>query len=74
VIAPEFDRDQVKTLAEKLRSKVSSTTFTYQKHALNVTCSIGCATYGFDGDSAGELHRCADKRMYDDKQQRKAGR
>ena len=71
VICPETDQPRAQVLAEKLRCAVENTHVMYQEHSLNVSCSLGVATYDIDGHHADQLHRCADQRMYNDKLQRK---
>lgn len=74
VIAPEIDETHVGPLAEKIRHSVSDASVDFKGQALGVSCSVGVATFGVDASEAGELHRIADQRMYEDKRARKQGR
>ena len=51
--------------AHRFRRKLNSRTFLAgQGLSVKVTASVGCATYPFDGRTAEELLKAADKAMY----------
>jgi len=75
VILPQTDGDSAKVLAEKLRRLVEGHTF-LQEEGINARLgvSLGLGTYPSEANSKEALIRLADKRMYEDKDQRRAGR
>ena len=75
VILPQTDADSAKILAEKLRRLVEGHTF-LQEEGINARLgvSLGLSTYPSEASSKEALIRLADKRMYEDKEIRKAGR
>jgi len=75
VILPQTDADSAKILAEKLRRLVEGHTF-LQEEGINARLgvSLGLSTYPSEATSKEALIRLADKRMYEDKEIRKAGR
>jgi diguanylate cyclase (GGDEF)-like protein len=75
VILPQTDGDSAKVLAEKLRRLVEGHTF-LQEEGINARLgvSLGLATYPSEANAKEALIRLADKRMYEDKEIRKAGR
>jgi len=72
IILPDTDRAQAVSVAERLRLKVAERQFQIGKGCINVTISIGGATWGSRdgaGDMTGErLVASADKALYQAKQ------
>jgi diguanylate cyclase (GGDEF)-like protein len=75
VILPQTDHPAAVAFAEKLRRLIEGHTF-LQEEGINARLgvSLGVASYPTDASSKEILVRIADKRMYEDKQARKAGR
>jgi diguanylate cyclase (GGDEF)-like protein len=75
VVLPQTDHPAAQALAEKLRNLIESHTF-LQEEGINARLgvSLGIATYPIEAQTKESLIRLADKRMYDDKIDRKAGR
>jgi diguanylate cyclase (GGDEF)-like protein len=75
VVLPQTDRPAAQGLAEKLRSLIEGHTF-LQEEGINARLgvSLGVATYPTEAQTKESLIRLADKRMYEDKLERKAGR
>jgi len=75
VILPQTDGAQARTLSEKLRRIVEGHTF-LQEEGINARLgvSLGIATYPAEAETKEALIRLADKRMYEDKESRRAGR
>jgi len=75
VILPQTDFAAATLLAEKLRRLIEGHTF-LQEEGINVRLgmSFGIATYPSDASTKESLIRVADKRMYEDKGERKTGR
>jgi diguanylate cyclase (GGDEF)-like protein len=75
VILPQTDFAAATVLAEKLRRLIEGHTF-LQEEGINVRLgmSFGIATYPSDASTKESLIRVADKRMYEDKGERKTGR
>jgi diguanylate cyclase (GGDEF)-like protein len=75
VILPQTDGAPARVLAEKLRRIVEGHTF-LQEEGINARLgvSLGVATYPAEANSKEALIRLADKRMYEDKDVRRAGR
>jgi diguanylate cyclase (GGDEF)-like protein len=75
VILPQTDGTQARTLSEKLRRIVEGHTF-LQEEGINARLgvSLGVATYPAEANTKEALIRLADKRMYEDKEIRRAGR
>ena len=61
VILPQTARDDAYVVAERVRAQIVEEV---KKEALNVTCSIGLASYPADGVIAGELVVGADTALY----------
>jgi diguanylate cyclase (GGDEF)-like protein/putative nucleotidyltransferase with HDIG domain len=61
VILPQTSRDDAYVVAERVREQLVEEV---KKEALNVTCSIGLASYPADGVIAGELVAGADTALY----------
>ena len=75
IILPQTDGEAAKLLGEKFRELIEGHTF-LQEEGINakIGASIGLATYPDEARTKPELIRLADKRMYEDKAQRKSGR
>lgn len=75
IILPQTDGDAAKLLGEKFRELIEGHTF-LQEEGINakIGASIGLATYPDEARTKPELIRLADKRMYEDKAERKSGR
>lgn len=75
VILPQSDHDAAVAFAEKLRRLIEGHTF-LQEEGINARLgvSLGIATYPLEATTKEMLIRLADKRMYEDKEIRKAGR
>jgi diguanylate cyclase (GGDEF)-like protein len=75
VILPQTDRSAAQTFTEKLRRLIEGHTF-LQEEGINARlgASLGIATYPGEAQTKESLIRLADKRMYEDKAARKAGR
>jgi diguanylate cyclase (GGDEF)-like protein len=75
VVLPQTDRAAAQGMAEKLRSLIEGHTF-LQEEGINARLgvSLGVAAYPTEAHTKESLIRLADKRMYDDKAERKAGR
>ena len=75
IILPQTDGATANLLGEKFRELIEGHTF-LQEEGINASigASVGIATYPDDASSKPELIRVADKRMYEDKALRKAGR
>ncbi len=70
VVLENADRRTVPELIERVREAVE-TPIEFAGQSLKVGASIGSAIVPDDGESAGDLIRLADRRMYEDKQNRK---
>jgi diguanylate cyclase (GGDEF)-like protein len=75
IILPQTDFEAAGLLGEKFRELIEGHTF-LQEEGINASigASVGIATYPDDAQTKPELIRLADKRMYEDKALRKAGR
>jgi diguanylate cyclase (GGDEF)-like protein len=75
VVLPQTDRAAAQGMAEKLRSLIEGHTF-LQEEGINARLgvSLGVACYPTEAQTKESLIRLADKRMYEDKTERKAGR
>jgi diguanylate cyclase (GGDEF)-like protein len=75
VVLPQTDRAAAQGMAEKLRSLIEGHTF-LQEEGINARLgvSLGLAAYPSEAQTKESLIRLADKRMYEDKAERKAGR
>jgi diguanylate cyclase (GGDEF)-like protein len=75
VILPQTDRAAGIAFAEKMRRLIEGHTF-LQEEGINARLgvSLGIATYPSEAQTKESLIRLADKRMYEDKEVRKAGR
>jgi diguanylate cyclase (GGDEF)-like protein len=75
IILPQTDAAGAKLLGEKFRELIEGHTF-LQEEGINakIGASIGLATYPDEARTKPDLIRLADKRMYEDKAERKSGR
>jgi diguanylate cyclase (GGDEF)-like protein len=75
VVLPQTDGPSARLLADKLRRLVESHTF-LQEEGINARLgvSLGVATYPAEATTKEALIRLADKRMYEDKESRRATR
>lgn len=71
LVLPELDHEQALQLADRIRRTVEAHAISYQQKTINITVSIGVATYPEHGSSIDELVSAADGAMYKAK---KAGR
>jgi len=70
VILPETDASGAGIVAERIRASVAeSLTTTPQGDEIQVTVSIGCATFPRDGDTGSGLVKAADEALYAAKQE-----
>lgn len=67
VIMPNTPGDQAYRVAEKLRSMVATAGFHYRKQPVNLTISLGVASFR-EGDDAESVFNRADKALYGAKQ------
>jgi len=70
VVLESTDRQKIPELVERVRQAVEAP-LDYAGQSLRVGASIGSAIVPDDGESAGDLVRFADRRMYDDKRKKK---
>lgn len=70
VVLENVDRRKIPELIERVRQAVE-TPIKFAGQSLKVGASIGSAIAPDDGDSAGDLIRLADRRMYEEKKRRK---
>lgn len=64
LILPEMDASGARMLAERLRAQIEQTAVSMSPHAFRVTASLGCAAFPADAQSASQLIRTADQRLY----------
>ena len=66
ILLPETDLEEARHVAERVRAAVASQplALTFVEGGLNMTISIGLATYPVDGSTPGELVQNADQAMY----------
>ena len=75
VILPQTDIPQALVLAEKLRRLIEGHTFLQEEGIdARLGVSLGVAAYPAEASTKEALIRLADKRMYEDKEQRRTGR
>ena len=68
VLLPDSDAEAAWLAAERVRKEIESLTIDYKGALLNVTISLGAATYGGEVDCSGsELIRRADEALYTSK-------
>jgi two-component system cell cycle response regulator len=68
VILPETDAQGAHTIAERIRKAAAAASHATEQGGVQVTLSIGLATWPGPGDSAEELVEAADKALYRAKQ------
>jgi diguanylate cyclase (GGDEF)-like protein len=64
VLCEETDRDGAMLLAERVREELQKTTFQTPKGGLNVTCSVGIATFPEAGGNWESVFKSADEALY----------
>lgn len=64
VVCEQTDLVGAQQLGERIRSELSSTTFTTPSGSLRVTCSVGIAAYPQAGADWDELFRATDEALY----------
>jgi diguanylate cyclase (GGDEF)-like protein/PAS domain S-box-containing protein len=64
VMLPELDHEQALLLAERIRRAVEAHVIRNQDRTINVTVSIGVASYPEHGDDVEKLVRASDNAMY----------
>jgi two-component system cell cycle response regulator len=64
VLCEQTDERGAQLLAERIREELEKTTFHSEQGPLNVTCSIGVATFPEGGDSWETLFKAADEALY----------
>ncbi|SEK70785.1 diguanylate cyclase (GGDEF) domain-containing protein [Stigmatella aurantiaca] len=67
ILLPEVDAKGTRLFAEKVRQKVEQTHFTFDKHPISVTISLGCALLLPEHREPGDLVRAADEKLYEAK-------
>ena len=67
IVARIAQREDADMLAERIADAIRPD-MTVEGHLLNVSASIGIATYPHDGDNEADLLRCADAAMYNAKE------
>jgi diguanylate cyclase (GGDEF)-like protein len=68
----QVGQEEVQELAERIQRSIDRHDFGFQGSKLFIGMSIGCATFGADGETLDELLLTADRAMYADKARRKA--
>jgi diguanylate cyclase (GGDEF)-like protein len=71
VLMPDTDKAQAGTLAERLRSEISSHPFRVGDESITCTISLGVATFPEDAETPDDLLRAADHAMYEAKRRGK---
>jgi diguanylate cyclase (GGDEF)-like protein len=64
VLCEQTDERGAQLLAERIREELQKTTFHTEQGPLNVTCSIGVATFPEGGDSWEALFKASDEALY----------
>ena len=66
VLLPETDTEEARQVAERIRSAIAAYPLALSQvdGGINMTISMGVATYPTDGDTSGELVQKADSAMY----------
>ena len=66
ILLPETDTEEARQIAERIRAVVAThpLALSHVEDGINMTVSIGVATYPLDGNSSGELVQKADQAMY----------
>lgn len=71
VLLPEADHEHAQDAAERIRSATASTSFDREGKRIDMTVSIGIASYPEDGQGLQDIMENADRALYKSK---KAGR
>ncbi len=71
IILPKTDREGAIHIAEKLRRLIESIQIEYQQSKIEVSLSIGIATYPDDANSKDSLIENADRALYEAKRRGK---
>lgn len=74
IMAPETPVSEIGAIKEKVHQAIDGAQLSFEGHTLSVGASIGVASFPDDGETEEALLHAADERMYQDKQERKAGR
>ncbi|MBL7251076.1 diguanylate cyclase [Alloalcanivorax sp. C16-2] len=69
VLLPDTDRKEAVVVAETLRELIECQPYRGGRLVIPLSCSIGVAEWGTDGDTIDELVEAADQRLYIAKQQ-----
>ena len=69
VLLPDTDREKAVRVAETLRELIDSRPYRGGRLVIPLSCSIGVAEWGPDGDTVDDLVEAADQRLYIAKQQ-----
>ncbi|MHB8599446.1 MAG: bifunctional diguanylate cyclase/phosphohydrolase [Ktedonobacteraceae bacterium] len=66
ILLPETDTEEARQIAERIRAAVAAhpLALSHVEGGVNMTVSIGVATYPLDGNTSGELVQKADQAMY----------
>ena len=64
--------EEVQELAQRIQREIDRHDFGFQGTKLFIGLSVGCASFGMDGETLDELLLAADRAMYVDKAKRKA--
>jgi diguanylate cyclase (GGDEF)-like protein len=67
LLLPQTSAEGAAELAERLRQRVEALAVESGRHTLQVTTSMGLATYGAGGDGRATLFKRADERLYEAK-------
>jgi diguanylate cyclase (GGDEF)-like protein len=71
VIIMQAGAEEAREAALRLQKAIDKHEFGFNGARLTIGISIGCASFGTDGDSLDELLLTADRAMYSDKARRK---
>lgn len=69
VLLPDTNRDEAVLVAQTLRGLIANRPYQGARLSIALSCSIGVAEWGADGDSIDQLMEVADQRLYIAKQQ-----
>ncbi|PIE05256.1 MAG: diguanylate cyclase, partial [Sorangium cellulosum] len=64
IMCEQTDRDGAMLLAERIREELQATTFQSAKGEMNVTCSVGIATFPEAGHDWKSVFKAADEALY----------
>ena len=68
----QVGQEEVQELAQRIQRSIDRHDFGFQGSKLFIGVSVGCASFGADGETLDELLLAADRAMYADKARRKA--